>query len=100
VNAVYFCATKLEAFHHRGKGDFFSSHDLEDLLAVVDGREQLVDELEAAEREVRTYIAGQCRSLLTSTDFVDALPGHLLPDPACQARITILLQRLNKIAAL
>ena len=38
VTAVYFCATKLEAFTGRGKGDYQSSHDLEDLFAVVDGR--------------------------------------------------------------
>ena len=43
VTAVYFCATKLEAFAGRGKNDFQSSHDLEDLMAVVDGRVELVE---------------------------------------------------------
>ena len=38
VTAVYFCATKFEAFAGRGKNDYQSSHDLEDLIAVVDGR--------------------------------------------------------------
>ena len=38
VTAVYFCATKLGAFAGRGKNDYQSSHDLEDLMAVVDGR--------------------------------------------------------------
>jgi hypothetical protein len=38
VTALYFCATKLEAFAGRGKHDYQSSHDLEDLMAVVDGR--------------------------------------------------------------
>lgn len=28
VTAVYFCATKLEAFAGRGKNDYQSSHDL------------------------------------------------------------------------
>jgi hypothetical protein len=36
VTAVFFCATKLEAFAGRGKRDYFSSHDLEDLVALVD----------------------------------------------------------------
>jgi hypothetical protein len=100
VDAVYFCATKLEAFKHRGNGDYFSSHDLEDLLAVIDGREQLADELQAAEPAVRSYIASAFEALLASSEFVDALPGHLLPDPASQARITFLLERIRKIAAL
>ena len=45
VTAVYFCATKLEAFAGRGKNDYQSSHDLEDLMAVVDGRAELVEEI-------------------------------------------------------
>jgi hypothetical protein len=47
VIAIYFCATKLEAFTGRGKGDYQSSHDLEDLIAVVDGRAELVTEIHA-----------------------------------------------------
>ena len=40
IAGFYFCATKLEAFAGRGKGDYQSSRDLEDLIAVVgDGRE-------------------------------------------------------------
>jgi predicted nucleotidyltransferase len=38
VTAPFFLATKLEAFKGRGKGDFSGSRDLEDLIAVVDGR--------------------------------------------------------------
>ncbi len=47
VTAVYFSATKLEAFAGRGKSDYQSSHDLEDLMAVVDGRAELVEEIHA-----------------------------------------------------
>jgi hypothetical protein len=38
ITAPYFLGTKLEAFHGRGHLDYFASHDLEDLIAVVDGR--------------------------------------------------------------
>jgi hypothetical protein len=37
VTPALFVATKLEAFHGRGGGDVFVSHDLEDIIAVVDG---------------------------------------------------------------
>jgi hypothetical protein len=30
-------ATKLEAFLKRGGGDYIASHDLEDIVTVVDG---------------------------------------------------------------
>ena len=58
VTAPYFCATKIEAFRGRGKGDYLSSHDLEDLITVVDGRSGLVNELRSAPADVRSYIAG------------------------------------------
>lgn len=38
VTAVYFWATKLEAFARRGKEEYLSSPDLKDLIAVIDGR--------------------------------------------------------------
>jgi hypothetical protein len=100
VTAVYFCATKLEAFRGRGKGDYLSSHDLEDLVSVVDGRLELVDEMQVAPEEVRAYIAFEVKKLLDIRSFVDVLPGYLLPDAANQARITTLVARLKQISAL
>lgn len=45
ITAPLFLATKLDAFNGRGCGDYRSSHDLEDLLTVVDGRESIVAEI-------------------------------------------------------
>ncbi len=41
IRAPVFIATKLEAFHGRGGGDYLASHDLEDLVAVIDERGEL-----------------------------------------------------------
>jgi hypothetical protein len=100
VTAVYFCATKLEAFAGRGKNDYQSSHDLEDLMAVVDGRVELIEEIRGGTENVRAYIAAEIRKLLAIREFLDALPGYLLPDQASQARVSLLLERLKKIAAI
>ncbi len=40
------------------------------------------------------------KGFLETPDFLDALPGHLLPDAASQARLPVLLQRLRELAAL
>jgi hypothetical protein len=100
VSAVFFCATKLEAFAGRGKGNYQASHDLEDLITVVDGRPELVREIEAADPEARSYVASGVQQLLQTSAFVDALPGYLLPDAASQGRVKTLLDRLRQIAAL
>lgn len=52
ITAPYFLATKLEAFHGRGRNNF-SSHDLEDIVAVIDGRPELVDEAISPRRTYR-----------------------------------------------
>lgn len=39
VSAAGLIATKFSAFKDRGDGDYFGSHDIEDLISVVDGRE-------------------------------------------------------------
>jgi len=82
VAPVYFCASKLEAFVGRGKNDFHASRDLEDLIAVVDGRAELVGEIQAAASDVRSYLATEIKKLISIREFNDALPGHLPPDAA------------------
>lgn len=94
----YFLGTKLEAFRGRGQGDYFASHDLEDFVAVVDGRSTLLPELEEASPELRAYIAGALRALLRAPRFLDALPGYLLPDDASQARIGQLIRKLRRLS--
>lgn len=98
VSPVYFCASKLEAFGDRGKNDYAGSRDLEDLIAVVDGRAELVGEIQAARSDVRSYLAKDIARLLGTRGFVDALPGYLAPDPASQERIATVIARLKQIA--
>ena len=45
VSAPYFLITKLEAFNGRGNGDYLMSHDIEDIVAVLDGRPEIFDEM-------------------------------------------------------
>lgn len=100
VTAPYFYATKLEAFKGRGKGDYIASHDLEDLITVVDGRLQLLEELRNAHDDVRSYCASETAVLLETREFIDAIPGFLLPDSASQSRVSVVIKRLTDIAAI
>ena len=99
VSAPYFCATKLEAFADRGKGDLYH-HDLEDVLAVIDGRAELHAELVSSEDDVREYVSTRVAELLAMPAFLEALPGHLPGDEASQARLPLVEQRLRTIASL
>jgi hypothetical protein len=59
VTAPVFLATKLETFRGRGQGNFLFSHDLEDLMAVVDGRASLLEECRLSPPELRNDLAAQ-----------------------------------------
>lgn len=98
ISAPYFLATKLAAFQGRGRGDFLGSHDLEDVVSVVDGRESLSRELQAGDANLSEYVRGEIAKLLSSPIFLDALPGFLFPDAASQSRIAIVLKRLRDLA--
>lgn len=90
-----FIATKLEAFLGRGQGDLLGSHDLEDILIVVDGRAEIVAEVLAADDDVRRFIAAQFAALLADGDFDHLIDGNIR-GPA--GRADIVRQRFADIA--
>jgi hypothetical protein len=100
ITAPVFIATKIEAFHGRGGADFLASHDLEDIITVIDGRPELLQEIEQADDELRGYIANEIRDLLENEGFLVALPGHLPGDAASQARLPELTRRMRAIGSL
>ena len=99
VTPAYFVATKLEAFVDRGRGDYLESHDLEDVLSVVDGRPEIVEEIAKAEAQLRSYVAAAFARLVADEGFLNALPG-LIIEGSPAVRSPVVLQRLRAIAAL
>ena len=100
ISPVAFLATKHVAFADRGDDDYPASHDLEDFLTVIDGRENIVAEVNEAPAELRGYVIQSIRFLVATAAFDEALPGHLPPDRASQQRLPNLRRKLHAIAAL
>lgn len=98
--APYFLATKFEAFDYRGENDYLMSRDMEDIVTVLDGRSEIVFEVQQAGEELKDYLVVRCSMLLKERDFLDALPGHLLPDAASQDRSALIIDRLKTIAGI
>lgn len=94
VSAPAFVATKLEAFADRGRGDLLASHDLEDVLNVIDGRPELAQELDTAPAALRDAVRSAFSALLRHPDFENALPGLV----ADANRVGILRERLRSMA--
>lgn len=99
ITAPYFIATKLEAFHDRGKGDYLS-HDIEDILNVIDGRPEITREISEQRGAVVTYLEAEFDELISDNIFIETLPSHFPPGAFDQQRVPILFGRLREIAGL
>jgi len=100
VSPPYLLATKLDAFKGRGGRDFLGSRDFADIIALVDGREELVGETVQAATDVGSYISTELAELLGDSRFADGLFGALRPDSASQARVeVIIMPRLRALVA-
>jgi hypothetical protein len=97
ISPVYFLATKLEAFNDRGRNDFLGSSDLEDIITLLNGREEILAEVRMAERNVREFISDSLNDLLNDPRFTASLPGHLMPDTE---RVRTVLERLVNLTAI
>lgn len=95
ITAPFFLGTKMEAFRGRGKMDFATSHDLEDFIAVIEGRGALLEEIRSSPVELQRYLAEAAAQLLAEPRFLDVLPGFVL-DPE---RVPLIEARLRKMAS-
>lgn len=99
VAAPYFLATKLEAFKSRGKMDFFASHDFEDIVSVLDGRIEIVNEISQANQLLKNYLARAFKEIMKKSSFHDALPGYFMPyGSVANDRMSYFLDKIERIA--
>jgi len=67
-------------------------------VAVIDGRDSILEEIASSSPELRVYLADAAGELLANSRFVDALPGYLLPDEISQQRLPKILRKLSIIS--
>ena len=77
IHPVYYFSTKTEAFRTRGKSEFRTSHDFEDIVALVNGRAALVTEMKAAKEDVFTAMKNFWTPHLESVDMLSAIKEHV-----------------------
>lgn len=99
IDPVYLLATKAEAFEDRGKRDIYASHDLEDIIALIDGRPEIVTEVLAARAEVRDALDVFIRDLLDHPHLQNVLAGQFAGDIGRTGRVPIVLERLKALTA-
>lgn len=97
IDAPHFVATKTEAFASRGGGDFVASHDLEDMVLVIDGRAGILDEIARSPRRLEVFVAEQITRCLADRFFVEAIPGYYSDQREGVIRASMAIERLRQI---
>lgn len=100
IGAPAFLATKFEAFRTRGAGDLLQSHDFEDIVNVVEGRQFIVEEVGAGGMMLRAYLGGQFAAVMAAADFANVLPGLVAFDDLYAQRLERVRQRIAALAAM
>jgi hypothetical protein len=96
ISASAFLATKLESFASRGDGDLLH-RDIEDVVYLIDGRAELVHEIESEIETLRTFVTESIRALLRA-GLEERVSSHLRGDVASQAREPLVLERMRRLA--
>jgi len=99
ISAPYFVALKLEAFEDRGKKDFFTSTDFEDIICLFNGRDTIVDEIKTCEK-LRDGLASKFREYLSYRDMEDAVEGFVQTENESERRKNGIMERFKAVAAL
>ncbi len=97
VSPVYLVATKLEAYKGRGGNDLLRSRDIEDILTLIDGRPEFLDEVVVAPKAVIAYLSVELNIIQEHRDFAYAVQSAAGAD---QGREQLIKSRLQKICSL
>ncbi|MDX2065979.1 MAG: hypothetical protein SFX74_09580 [Fimbriimonadaceae bacterium] len=97
IDAIHFVATKLVAWRSRGAGDLYASHDFEDIVAVLNGRPEIVADWESAPDEIREYIRQELTPLALQNRALDSIEAALASSSESQARAQLVLDRMQRM---
>lgn len=100
VSTPVFMATKLEAYRDRGRGDFQASHDIEDIVSVLDGCSGIVEQIISASQTVRGFVAREMAAWMNKSELMDLLAGHMSGISLSAGRERIVRERIHQIARL
>lgn len=93
---IHFLASKLEAFKGRGGGDPYHK-DVEDIIILIDGRPELLEELQQANAGLKQFISSEIAKLskLEGIDYTIQSSGSARTNPG---RGKLIYERMNQLA--
>lgn len=97
--APLYLASKIEAFRHRGAKDKRISTDFEDIIFVLENRNEIIVEIARADPNVRLYIVDFLSALVKEQDTQEAIRAVLGYVPV-RERVEYVNQVIKQITAI
>ena len=88
-----FIASKIEAFEHRGAVDYRTSHDIEDIITILNGHSKILESIATSDTDVRNYLKLKFSDLLKLPSFSEIIYGHL---PSSDKNIAVYIEEIIK----
>ncbi|MRN16826.1 hypothetical protein D1000_08395 [Riemerella anatipestifer] len=95
LSAPCFLATKFEAFNNRGK-DYRTSHDIEDIIYIIDNRTTIVEEISKCDSRILEFIKSEIQKIIDKGLLEELLLTHIHP-LIIDERIEIVKEKINSI---
>jgi len=98
LSAPCFLATKFEAFNDRGS-DYRTSHDIEDIIYVLDNRTSIVGEISESSQPIREFIQNSLLTMDKHGLMEEVLTAHIHPLILAD-RISLVRGRIDSILSM
>ncbi|MCK5777003.1 MAG: hypothetical protein KAH25_12530 [Bacteroidales bacterium] len=98
LKAPCYLATKFEAFGNRGK-DYRSSHDMEDIIYILDNRIDIVNEIEKSPQKVREFIQSELNKMKGQSLLNEVLEAHIHP-LVIEQRLPLIVKKITQIISI
>ena len=95
LSAACFLATKFEAFNNRGN-DYRTSHDIEDIIYIIDNRTTIVDEIAKCDKKILEFIKYEFKKIIDKGLLEELLVTHIHP-LIIDERIHIVKEKISSI---
>lgn len=93
LSAPCYLSTKFEAFNSRGK-DCRTSHDMEDIIYVIDNRISIVEEVNTTDERIHSFLKNELLKIVNNGLLTEVLIAHLHPLMAAE-RIQIVEEKIS-----
>jgi hypothetical protein len=95
LSAPCYLATKFEAFNSRGS-DYRTSHDIEDIIYVLENRVAIVEEIAIEDSRITAFIKAQLQSIVDKGLLQEVILAHIHPI-MIEERMPIVEEKITQI---